>query len=50
MNNEIEYWMKEINVTIERVQIHTLLLVEVEINIRFETKQWLIRQEKNEII
>ena len=31
--------MNEMSITVDRVQIHKLLLVEIEINIKFEMKQ-----------
>ena len=38
--------MNQMNTTVDRVKIHILLLMKIEINIKFERKQWLIRQEK----
>ena len=49
---KIEYWRKERNIRIGWIQIHRLLLMEIQINVEFEIKkkEGLIKQANNEMI
>ena len=48
--DKIGHWTKEMNISIKWKRSMNKQVIEIEINIGFMRKQWLIKQEEKEIM